>query len=40
MEELGERWLRHSASTLRRSTDSAGRSRTHAEGWSGLGTVP
>lgn len=40
VEELGERWLRHSPSTLRLPTDTIERSRPHAEGWSGLGTTP
>ncbi|CAD5936711.1 conserved protein of unknown function [Streptomyces sp. KY75] len=40
VQELGEEWLRHSPTTLRRATDNGGHSRIRAEGCSGLGTVP
>lgn len=40
VQELGERWLRHSPTSLRGSADNGGHSRPHAEGWSGLATVP
>lgn len=40
VQELGERWLRHSPTSLRRTADNGGHSRTWAEGCNGLGTVP
>lgn len=40
VQELGEGWLRHSVTSLRGTTDNGDHSRTHAEGWSGFGTVP
>ncbi|GGX90525.1 hypothetical protein GCM10010298_64920 [Streptomyces microflavus] len=40
VQELGEGWLRHSPTTLRRTTDNGDHSWIRAEGCSGLGTVP